>query len=79
MGTPNKTSSLFVLNGLDVYPSLYGLSLIHIFKTFCVLHRVNLAIEKRKLHMDGGIHIVVPVSYTHLDVYKRQLTIMIRS
>ena len=24
MGTPNKTSSLFVLNGLDVYPSLYG-------------------------------------------------------
>ena len=26
MGTPNKTSSLFVLNGLDVYPSLYGSS-----------------------------------------------------
>lgn len=24
MGTPNKTSSLFVLNGLDVYPSLYA-------------------------------------------------------
>lgn len=28
MGTPNKTSSLFVLNGLDVYPSLYGSSRI---------------------------------------------------
>ena len=27
-------------------------------KTFCVLHRVNLAIQKRKLHMDGGIHII---------------------
>ena len=26
MGAPNKTSSLFVLNGLDVYPSLYGSS-----------------------------------------------------
>ena len=26
MGTPNKTSSLSVLNGLDVYPSLYGSS-----------------------------------------------------
>ena len=26
MGTPNKTSSLFILNGLDVYPSLYGSS-----------------------------------------------------
>ena len=24
MGTPNKTSSLSALNGLDVYPSLYG-------------------------------------------------------
>ena len=24
MGTPIKTSSLFALNGLDVYPSLYG-------------------------------------------------------
>ena len=24
MGTPNKTSSLYDLNGLDVYPSLYG-------------------------------------------------------
>ena len=31
-------------------------------KTFCVLHRVNLAIEKRQLHMDGGIHIVVQVA-----------------
>lgn len=26
MGTPNKTSSLSILNGLDVYPSLYGSS-----------------------------------------------------
>lgn len=26
MGAPNKTSSLSVLNGLDVYPSLYGSS-----------------------------------------------------
>ena len=26
MGAPSKTSSLFVLNGLDVYPSLYGSS-----------------------------------------------------
>ena len=26
VGTPNKTSSLPVLNGLDVYPSLYGSS-----------------------------------------------------
>lgn len=26
MGTPNKTSSLSVLSGLDVYPSLYGSS-----------------------------------------------------
>ena len=26
MGAPNKTSSLFVLNGLDVYLSLYGSS-----------------------------------------------------
>ena len=26
MGTPNKTSSLSVINGLDVYPSLYGSS-----------------------------------------------------
>lgn len=26
IGTPNKTSSLFILNGLDVYPSLYGSS-----------------------------------------------------
>jgi len=26
MGAPNKTSSLSVLNGLDLYPSLYGSS-----------------------------------------------------
>ena len=36
-------------------------------KTFCVLHRVNLAIEKRKLHMDGGIHIVVQVAQVFKD------------
>ena len=36
-------------------------------KTFCVLHRVNLAIQKRKLHMDGGIHIVVEVAQVFKD------------
>ena len=36
-------------------------------KTFCVLHRVNLAIEKRKLHMDGSIHIVVEVAQVFKD------------
>ena len=37
------------------------------FKTFCVLYRVNLAIEKRQLHMDGGIHIVVEVAQVFKD------------
>ena len=36
-------------------------------KTFCVLHRVNLTIEERKLHMDGGIHIVVEVAQVLKD------------
>ena len=36
-------------------------------KTFCVLHRVNLAIQKRKLHMDGSIHIVVQVAQVFKD------------
>ena len=36
-------------------------------KTFCVLHRVNLAIQKRKLHMDGSIHIVVEVAQVFKD------------
>ena len=36
-------------------------------KTFCVLHRVNLAIEKRQLHMDGSIHIVVQVAQVFKD------------
>ena len=33
----------------------------------CVLHRVNLAIQKRKLHMDGSIHIVVQVAQVFKD------------
>ena len=36
-------------------------------KTFCVLHRVNLAIQKRKLHMDGSIHIVVQLAQMFKD------------
>ena len=36
-------------------------------KTFCVLHRVNFAIQKRKLHMDGRIHIVVEVAQVFKD------------
>ena len=36
-------------------------------KTFCVLHRVNFAIQKRKLHMDGSIHIVVEVAQVFKD------------
>ena len=35
MGTPNKTSSLFVLNGLDVYTSLYGSLAIHQVHALC--------------------------------------------
>ena len=37
------------------------------FKTFCVLHRVNFAIQKRKLHMDGSIYIVVQVAQVFKD------------
>ena len=36
-------------------------------KTFCVLHRVNFAIQKRKLHMDGSIHVVVEVAQVFKD------------
>ena len=36
-------------------------------KTFCVLHRVNFSIQKRQLHMDGSIHIVVEVAQVFKD------------
>ena len=39
------------------------------------VYKRPLAAHKLKFHVPNGVHVVMgPVSYTHLDVYKRQMS-----